>query len=268
MKAREFIGSSLLILLPFISLAGNQRAERAACVPVAKFVFQSSDKQVHFQDSTGNAQTWEWTFGDGQTSISQNPNHEYADSGTYQVCLKVTNSCGTDTYCHSVYVCAKPEVSFTFSGSAPTFQFTNLTQYSDSCMWIFGDGGRTTTYSPTYTYQFPGKYQVCLICQNPCGNRDTCLTIESTGLCSPESLTLNLYPNPNSSRAILQIESADLNYPLEIDILDVQGKLQRQYHSIVDTRLKIEKGNLVPGIYFVHVTDQAGMQGNLKMLIE
>jgi gliding motility-associated-like protein len=48
---------------------------------------------VTFSDQTqlnGNASTgWQWTFGDGQTSDVQNPQHTYSAPGEYSVCLTV-----------------------------------------------------------------------------------------------------------------------------------------------------------------------------------
>lgn len=42
----------------------------------------------HFTDNTtGDPDTWSWDFGDGQQSSVQNPVHQYAESGTYEVCL-------------------------------------------------------------------------------------------------------------------------------------------------------------------------------------
>ena len=51
-----------------------------------------------FDDKTsGNPVTWQWTFGDGSTSSSQNPGHTYADTGSYKVTLKVINRDGCDS---------------------------------------------------------------------------------------------------------------------------------------------------------------------------
>jgi len=53
---------------------------------------------VKFTDlSTGNPTTWAWDFGDGTTSIEQNPVHVYQAVGAYDVSLTVSNSYGTDT---------------------------------------------------------------------------------------------------------------------------------------------------------------------------
>jgi PKD repeat protein len=53
---------------------------------------------VTFTDlSTGNPTTWAWDFGDGTTSMEQNPVHIYQKEGYYDVSLTVSNSYGTDT---------------------------------------------------------------------------------------------------------------------------------------------------------------------------
>jgi PKD repeat protein len=54
--------------------------------------------RVDFTDlSTDNPTSWNWTFGDGDTSTAQNPSHRYTSPGTYTVTLNVTNRCGWDT---------------------------------------------------------------------------------------------------------------------------------------------------------------------------
>ncbi len=47
-----------------------------------------------FLDSSTGAITWFWDFGDGSTSLLQNPNHQYNGAGTYIVTLIVTNANG------------------------------------------------------------------------------------------------------------------------------------------------------------------------------
>ncbi|WP_082120665.1 PKD domain-containing protein [Pedobacter sp. BMA] len=47
-----------------------------------------------FKDVSMNAVSWEWTFGDGASSTLQNPNHTYAENGTYTVTLKTLNKEG------------------------------------------------------------------------------------------------------------------------------------------------------------------------------
>src|SRR5207247_1335920 len=64
---------------------------------------------VHFYPPTNpTGSHYYWTFGDGNTSTDQAPWHLYATSGTYYVCLTVTDSTSSgkcsDTHCDSVKV--------------------------------------------------------------------------------------------------------------------------------------------------------------------
>ena len=69
-----------------------------------------------FADMTSGASSWEWDFGNGQTSTDQNASTIYTETGTYTVVLKVTASNGCVTYgTHEV------EVVQTSSAFTPAF---------------------------------------------------------------------------------------------------------------------------------------------------
>ena len=56
------------------------------------------DYIVQFSDSSTNVPTsWEWDFGDGNTSTDKDPTHQYTTEGIYSVSLKVTNETGLDS---------------------------------------------------------------------------------------------------------------------------------------------------------------------------
>ncbi len=66
---------------------------------------------IIFNDlSTGNPNTWYWSFGDAQTSTLQNPYHNYPAPGTYNVCLIITNTSTlcVDTTCGNINVVCFP----------------------------------------------------------------------------------------------------------------------------------------------------------------
>jgi PKD repeat protein len=69
--------------------------------PVAAFTTNATTTCtgcVQFTDASQNLPTsWLWTFGDGQTSTQQNPNHCYTTAGTYAVTLRATNAAGNNT---------------------------------------------------------------------------------------------------------------------------------------------------------------------------
>ena len=83
--------------------------------PVANFSYQLlAGNNVQFTDlSLYNPTSWAWTFGDGGTDPTQNPAHQYAVSGVYNVCLTATNAYGSSTqYCTSVGVTGVNNVDF------------------------------------------------------------------------------------------------------------------------------------------------------------
>ena len=63
-------------------------------LPVAKFGYVRSGLTVVFSDSSINAGSWFWVFGDGNTSTQQNDSNVYTSAGSYVVCLAVTDSNG------------------------------------------------------------------------------------------------------------------------------------------------------------------------------
>lgn len=59
---------------------------------------------IFTDESTGSITFWEWDFGDGLTSTTQNPSHTYTDPGTYTVTLTVTGPEGSDTETKPNYI--------------------------------------------------------------------------------------------------------------------------------------------------------------------
>jgi len=61
---------------------------------------------INNSTGTNSATSYFWTFGDGDSSSSQNPTHQYASYGLYNLCLTITTSSGgstcTSMYCDSI----------------------------------------------------------------------------------------------------------------------------------------------------------------------
>jgi PKD repeat protein len=74
-------------------------------VPTPTFTATSLGLTANFQNTSENTpSSYLWTFGDGDSSIIANPSHEYADTGNYEVCLFVSNSCGSDSSCQIIRI--------------------------------------------------------------------------------------------------------------------------------------------------------------------
>ncbi|GJM33130.1 MAG: hypothetical protein DHS20C18_21310 [Saprospiraceae bacterium] len=71
--------------------------------PMVDFNYSATNLSVSFTNLLAVG-TYYWNFGDDNTSTDQDPIHTYETPGTYQVCLTVTNVCGTETHCEDVTV--------------------------------------------------------------------------------------------------------------------------------------------------------------------
>ncbi len=77
------------------------RVTQSTDPPTADFIATPTvtcDGVVQFTDlSTHVPTSWQWSFGDTNTSTEQNPTHTYALPGTYTVSLTATNAFGSDS---------------------------------------------------------------------------------------------------------------------------------------------------------------------------
>jgi PKD repeat protein len=134
---------------------------------------------VTFSDLSTNGgasiTSWAWTFGDGGTSTSQNPTHNFTTEGAFNVTLTATNSAGPGTLTKTSYITTHhvpvaPVAAFVgspTSGDAPlTVNFTDQSTAGSapisSRSWEFGVGGTSTATNPSHTYNTPGSYFVSL----------------------------------------------------------------------------------------------------------
>ena len=140
----------------------------AACTAFANFSSSIAGADVNFTDqSSGAISTYDWNFGDGNTSSTQNPMHTYICSGSYYVTLSIVqpNAC-TNQYGRVINVVVPngSEASFTQATSGNQISFTNTsTGTIVSYSWDFGDGMSTSNAaSPVQTYTCSGYYPVQL----------------------------------------------------------------------------------------------------------
>jgi len=78
-------------------------------------------------ETTDGPASWLWSFGDGQTSTSQNPGHTYIDTGLYKVTLTTATANGCDsTTSHYVRVTGVPGQLFLPNAFEPNGSTTEL----------------------------------------------------------------------------------------------------------------------------------------------
>ena len=147
-------------------------------VPNASFVpiVDTCALSAAFFNSSSNAVSYLWNFGDLSTSTTLNPFHTYTQFGTYTITLIVTNASGcSDTTTQNITLPAVAQASFTFAvDSCLRFAtFTNTSLNGFSYYWNFGDGNNSTQQSPTHTYSANNIYNVTLIVTGNSGCNDT-----------------------------------------------------------------------------------------------
>jgi len=148
---------------------------------------------VSFTNTSYNAVSVAWDFGDGNTAGNVNyPSHVYEKPGTYIVKLTVYTYNGLQgEYLDSVII-RKPTVVIpkvppeTCIGNTVTL-FSNV-QYGSNYTWDFGDGSIVASAdgNASHSYQTAGSYIATLLVQNDAG----CVT--DTTLPSP----VKIRPNP------------------------------------------------------------------------
>ncbi len=160
---------------PTVSFTANNTS---GCFPLhVQFTDQSTA-------GSGNTNvSWQWDFGNGQTSTLQNPSISYTTAGTFSVTLKVTNDKG----CSRVlsipnYVSVTPGVHSTFTNTIATvcrppadISFTNTSTGPGALTWFwdFGDGNTSVLQNPVHTYTAAGSYPVTLVTTSSGGCSDT-----------------------------------------------------------------------------------------------
>ncbi|MCC6608010.1 MAG: FG-GAP repeat protein [Anaerolineae bacterium] len=140
---------------------------------------------VTFTNSSLNAGSFLWHFGDGITSTIASPQHTYTQAGVYTVALSAYGAGGlSDVITKTNYITATAplspslEADFTavpINGNVPlTVTFNdnstdNITNYD----WDFGDGNQSNASSPVHTYTEDGIYTVSLTVTGTGGAQDT-----------------------------------------------------------------------------------------------
>ncbi|HCY89939.1 MAG TPA: hypothetical protein DHV17_06745 [Chitinophagaceae bacterium] len=159
-------------------------------VPVAGFDMPASvcmpNGMVNFSNTStvadGSALSYQWNFGDGNSSSAVSPGHVYASINTYTVTLTASNAAGCTDDSVRVFDAFFDKPIALFDASPDKVCFGNAHSFTDRStapnssistrQWTFGDGTTSTDINPTKTYAQPGTYVVELVVTNP----ETCIS--------------------------------------------------------------------------------------------
>jgi PKD repeat protein len=171
--------------------------------PTPGFTTQTAGLSVILTNTSSNASTYFWDFGDGTNSTETSPVHNYLQPGSYDIILKATNNCGSsaDTIVLEI-LGAPPVAAFNTAitqGCAPfTVTFNDQSAGSPTAWsWNFQGGFPSTSnvQNPTVTYGTPGTYSVMLQVTNAYGANTATSTNYITVQALPQSVGFTYISN-------------------------------------------------------------------------
>jgi PKD repeat protein len=243
-----------------------------------------------------NTASYAWTFGDGSSSSDLYPYHEYTASGTYDVCLTVTNGSCSDSMCQYVFIPENNTIpadsscyaGFVVSQDSPyTVTIVNTTSGNNlNFNWTLSTGFFSITASgafPSLVVDSTGSFVLCLSVDN--GNGCSATFCDSVivdangtigGRLNSTGFTINVVSPQVATGYVLGVEATSAAsftvYPNPFsDVVTINGAADFSSYQIfaVDGK-KIQQGavsgtiqtlntsNLSQGVYVLTLTDSKG----------
>ncbi len=201
-------------------------------VPVADFAASPTAGQspltVQFTDLSqpeGGIDSWLWDFGDGGTSLEQNPSHSYrgTEGGFFTVSLTISNASGanSETKTNLIQITGVGAPVANFSATPTVGQVPLTVKFEDnsepagniaSWLWDFGDAGRSIDQNPSHVYKSQGFFTVSLTISNSGGADSEVRTnlIQVEGLGTPVA---RFVASPTVGQVPLDVKFEDRSEP-------------------------------------------------------
>jgi len=232
-------------------------------IPIAGFSFIHCSN--NFANNSSCANSFRWNFGDNMYSTQFLPNHQYADTGYYQVTLTAYNGNDSNSITQQVHIDVTSSANANFttisSNDTTSLQASFTSVPTATYNWSFGDGANGTGKTITHIYADTVKtYYVKLSVSNACGLVSKTDTLKITVPLPPPDLDfsnsiLTMAPNPVSSNgyidAFLNAYSSD-NYLTQV-YNAIGQKMFEEYFSFEAgvNEFKISTVNFASGVYIM-----------------
>lgn len=136
--------------LAYTSYPAGETPPDYTAAPVASFSTNVTSGTVplavSFTDTSTNVPTsWNWSFGDGNFSETQNPEHVYNYTGLFTVSLITTNGAGSDTETKDDYITVTgPEVRLQCQNQTGNITINLFSNSTSTLGWNWQDPGNIT----------------------------------------------------------------------------------------------------------------------------
>lgn len=242
----------------------DQEVSLVPSVAEAGFAVDSlGDLYLALSDTSSNADSVRYFFGDGNSSNDPNPVYNYADTGTYVVQQVAYSFCGTDTFETELTIeCTEATADFNIEivpdSNGVTVRFISQAQNADSILFDFGTGVTTSSPDTTIDFEFTGTYTFCMTAYNLCGEVQSCqeVSLQNTGLNLIDGTSISLYPNPTEGAFELAMDILKAG-ALDIEVVDMRGRSIHQESfqtgaGLFKHRFDLE-GRLSEGVYLIKI---------------
>lgn len=224
------------------------------------------------------ADSFYWTFGDGDSSFVSPAFHTYNDLGSYEVCLTNLDTADTAVFCDSVIIECKPVTAkFSETHTSNFYFFENKSINANKFVWDFGDGSDLdSTANPVHL--FPWDYnsdsnqcvfEISLTAFNFCDTTIKKLTIvmeACTGSVSEIESTSSILISPNPSNSHINLNSEERFVLTNIKSINGQIVLS-DFEKQLSTQKEINVSELPSGFYFLEY-EMDGIVKNQRFVVQ
>ena len=237
---------------------------------------------ISFYNTSSNAITYLWDFGDGSTSVLENPAHTYVNPGTYDVTLSAFGTTGNinTSISGQIVVLPRPLANLQafpelITEPNDTVFFADNSLDASSWYWNFGDPSSgnsnfSSLQNPAHIYTQNGNYTVTLVVEASNGCSDSIsiqdfisVSIDSSGPLSLSDSDFNnsefsVFPNPFESILNLTIKSKT-NATISFSLYNSQGAIMFSASdckpSYINETIKIQMPaeSFTSGLYFLSI---------------
>lgn len=139
--------------------------------PMLDFSYSNDGLVVTFTNTSKSGTTYNWDFGDGETSTQKSPQHTYTKTGRFTVVLSSEDNAAVISKTININpIVPIPQFSYSTGIARGEVWFLDSSANAVKYSWNFGDSTFSNEKSPKHIYTINGNYFVTLTVTSKTGN--------------------------------------------------------------------------------------------------